>query len=78
MLPERNEWLVLNAQFTDAARDEQEHDLILDEAYLSYLDQSVLRGDGEDHKRMMLLNFDVRAHQDMLWELIVDGQYGTA
>ncbi len=78
MLPEQNEWQVLRAQFTDTAAEEQEYDLALDEAYISFLDQSVLKGDGEDHKRMLLMNFDVPAHRQLLRELIQEEQFATS
>ena len=78
MLPERNELKVLNAQLAEMEEMDDDFELELDTVYLDSMFQSILKGDGEDHKRMALMDFDVPAHRQLLAELQAENQVETS
>jgi hypothetical protein len=78
MLPERNELKILHQQLAEMEEMDEEFELELDNVYLDTMFRSVLRNDGEDHKRMALMDFDVIAHRRLLADLEAEGQFVTA
>ncbi len=77
MLPERDEWQILRDRFTETNEEEVELDMQLDEDYISFLYLSFLKGDGDDKKRILLMNFDVPAHKELLAQLSAEHQHDT-
>jgi len=77
MLPERNELKVLHEQLAEMEEMDEDFELELDTVYLDSMFQSILKGDGEDHKRMALMDFDVPAHRQLLADLEEEKQFAT-
>ena len=78
MLPERNELRILHQQLAEMEETDDEFELELDTVYLDSMFRSVLKGDGEDHKRMALMDFDLPAHKELYAQLQAEGQFVTA
>jgi hypothetical protein len=78
MEPELNELKIINEQLAEMEELDPEMELELDTVYLDSMYRSVLKGDGEDDKRMALMDFDVPAHILLVAELKNARQYDTA
>src|SRR6187455_434084 len=78
MLPQRNELKVLLQQLSEMEEMDQEFESELDSVYLDSVFRSVLKGDGEDQKRLALMDLDVEAHKNLLSDLRAEGQWETA
>lgn len=77
MLPERNELKVLLQQLAEMEEMDHDFESELDSVYLDSKFRAVLKNDGEDKKRLALIDFDVDAHKELAEDLLEEGQYET-
>lgn len=77
MLPERNELKVLLQQLAEMEDMDHEFESELDTVYLDSKFRAVMKNDGEDKKRLALIDFDVEAHRQLADDLLEEGQYET-
>jgi hypothetical protein len=78
MEPERNELRLIHEQLAEMEDLDADFELELDNVYLDSVYRPLLRGDGEDHKRMALMDFDVPAHILLVAQLKLEDQFETA
>jgi len=78
MEPECNELKLIHEQLAEMEDSDAAFELELDTVYLDTVYKPILKGDGEDHKRMALMDFDVPAHIVLVEELKAESQFETA
>lgn len=78
MLPERNELKVLLQQLAEMEDMDKDFESELDSVYMDAMFRSFMKGDGEDQKRLALMDFDVQAHKELLRQLRAEEQWETA
>jgi len=78
MEPERNELKIIHDQLAEMEDWDEAFEMELDTVYLDSVYRPLLKGDGEDHKRMALMDFDMPAHILLVAQLRAEEQHETA